>query len=85
MTAGEKTNSESEREALVFILALRKFPIYMLSSEPFTSMTDQKPLKSAYARKVIHGCIARWLDFFAEYNFEFQYRSGKSNNVVDFL
>lgn len=66
MTTAEKRYSASEREVLAVIFALRKFRLYLLSAEPFTLMTDQQALKSAFHRKDIHGRLACWLDFLAE-------------------
>lgn len=85
MTVAERKYSACEREALAVIFALRKFRLYLLSTEPFILMTDQQALKSAFARKDIHGRLARWLDFLAEYEFEFQYRKGSLNKAADFL
>lgn len=85
MTSSERQYSACEREALAVIFALRKFRLYLLSSNPFTLLTDQKALRSAFAKKDVHGRLARWLDFIAEYDFEIEYRNGSSNKAADFL
>lgn len=85
MTSAKKRYSASDREGLAVIFELQKFELYFLSVEHFTLMTDQQALKSAFYQKDTHGCLARWLDFLAEYNFDFQYRSGKSDKAADLL
>lgn len=46
---------------------------------------DRQALKAAFARKDIHGRLARWLDFLAEYDFKLRYRSDASNKAAGFL
>lgn len=77
--------SAGEREALAVIFALRNFCLLLLLTETFILLTDQQALTSPFARKGIHGRLARWIDFLAEYNFEFHYCSGSSNKVADLL
>lgn len=47
--------------------------------------SDQQALKAAFARKDIHGRLARWLDFMAEYEFQVCYRKSSLNHAADFL
>lgn len=85
MNAAEKKYSACEREALVVVFALKKFRIYLRSSKSFVVITDQQALRGAFARRDIHGRLARWLDFLADYEFEIRYRSEISNKAADFL
>lgn len=71
MTKAERNFSACEREALAAIFPLKKFRMYLLPSIPFVLETDQQAFKSAFAKRDIHGRLARWLDFLAEYDFEF--------------
>lgn len=84
-TAAERNYSACENEALAVVFALRKFRVYLLSSEPFVMLKDQQAPRAAFAGKDIHGRLARWLDFFAEYDFEIRCRNGKKNQAADFL
>lgn len=63
MSRAERHYTACKRDALAVIFALRKFRLYLLSTEQFTLMTDQQALQSAFARKDIHGRLTRWLDF----------------------
>ena len=85
MTDAEKKYSTCEREALAVIFALKKFRVYLLSSTPFTVITDHQALRHTFQKKDIHGRLARWLDFLAEYDFKIEYRSGKKNGAADYL
>lgn len=85
MTSTEKNYSACEREALAVIFALKKFRVYLLSTQKFTLITDHQALQYAFKKKYIHGRLARWLDFLAEYEFEIRYRAGGKNGAADFL
>ena len=85
MTDAERNYSTSEREALAVIFALKKFRVYLLSSIPFKIVTDHQALRYSFQKKDIHGRLARWLDFLAEYDFLIEYRPGKNNGSADFL
>lgn len=85
MKKAERNYSACEREALAAVFALKKFRMYLLSSIPFVINTDQKALKSAFAKQDIHGRLARWLDFLAEYEFELEHCRGVVNWGPDFL
>lgn len=85
MSTSDRKYFPGMREALAVIFALRKFRLYLLSSKRFVVYSDQQALKDAFARKDIHGRLASWLDFIAEYDFELRYRKGSSNKAADFL
>ena len=85
MTAAERNYSAYEREALAVIFALKKFRVYLLFSISFSLITDHQALRYAFQKKDIHGRLARWLDFLAEYQFEILYRAGSNNKAADFL
>ena len=85
MTDAEKKYSTCEREALAVIFALKKFRVYLLSSIPFTIITDHQALRYTFQKNDVHGRLARWLDFLAEYDFKVEYRAGKQNASADFL
>lgn len=85
MTISEKKYATCEREALAVIFTLKKFRVYLLSSIPFTIVTDHQALGHAFQKKDVHGRLARWLDFLAEYDFKVEYRPGKLNAPADYL
>lgn len=73
------------REALPSVLALRRFRLYLLSLRAFQLLTDHLALRFSLARYKVHGRLARWLDFLAEYGFHIEYESGSSNEAADSL
>lgn len=85
MTETEKRYSTSEREGFAVVFALKKFRVYLLSDIPFTVLTDHQALQYAFRKKDIHGRLARWMDFMAEYDVEVKYRSGATNGAADYL
>ena len=85
MNDAEKKYSACEREALAVILALKKFRVYLLSTQKFILVTDHQALQYAFRKKDIHGRLARWMDFLAEYEFKVQYRPGNKNKAADAL
>lgn len=50
LKVAERKYSVWEREALAIVFGLRKFCVYLLSTQPFLLYTDQKALKSAFAK-----------------------------------
>lgn len=85
LNAARKRYSACEREAVAVIFALRKFQVYLLSSLQFELVTDHQALKHSFAKRDIHGRLARWLDFLAEYDFRIVYKPGMDNKAADFL
>ncbi|GMG17763.1 unnamed protein product [Phytophthora fragariaefolia] len=52
---------------------------------PFVVYTDHASLRTAIKSPHISQRMARWLSFFAEYNFQVEYKPGRLNVVVDAL
>ena len=65
--------------------ALVKFRVHLLGSEPFVIFTDHASLRTATKSPHLSQRMARWLSFFAEYNFEVKYKPGKQNALADAL
>lgn len=61
--------SACEREALAINFALRNFRHYLLPEKHFSVITDHKALEHAFKRRYMHGTLAHWMDFIAEYKF----------------
>lgn len=85
MMETERRYHACKREAVAVIFALKKYRVYLLSSFPFTFITDHDSLRYAFSKRDIHGRPARWMDFLAEYDFKVIHRKGKANVVPDFL
>ena len=65
--------------------ALVKFRVHLLGSKPFVIYTDHASLRTATKSPHLSQRMARWLSFFAEYNFEVKYKPGKQNALADAL
>ncbi|KAG3077354.1 hypothetical protein PI124_g19863 [Phytophthora idaei] len=65
--------------------ALVKFRVHLLGSKPFVIYTDHASLRTATQSPHLSQRMARWLSFFAEYNFEVKYKPGRLNVVADAL
>ncbi|KAE9285631.1 hypothetical protein PR003_g26529 [Phytophthora rubi] len=61
---------------------LAKFRVYLLGSRPFVVYTDHASLRTAIKSPHISQRMAR---FFAEYNFQVEYKPGRLNVVADAL
>ncbi|KAG3054818.1 hypothetical protein PI125_g25804 [Phytophthora idaei] len=73
------------QELLAMKYALAKFRVYLLGSGPFVVYTDHASLRTAVKSPHISQRMARWLSFFAEYDFRVEYRPGRLNVVADAL
>ena len=62
-----------------------KFRVHLLGSKPFVVDTDHASLRAATQSPHLSQRMARWLSFFAEYNFGVKYNPGKQNVLADAL
>ncbi|OWZ02830.1 Retrovirus Polyprotein [Phytophthora megakarya] len=74
-----------DKELLAMKYALAKFRVYLLGNTPFVVYTDHASLRTAVKSPHISQRMARWLSFFAEYNFRVEYKPGRLNVVADAL
>jgi hypothetical protein len=81
----ERNYPVHDKELLAMKFALVKFRIYLLGSKPFTVYTDHASLRTAIKSPHLSQRMARWLSFFAEYNFNVEYKPGKLNFIGDGL
>ncbi|KAG2763575.1 hypothetical protein Pcac1_g24812 [Phytophthora cactorum] len=65
--------------------ALAKFRVYLLGSGPFVVYTDHASLRTAVKSPHISQRMARWLSFYAEYDFRVEYKPGRLNVVAGAL
>ena len=80
----EQRWSARDRELLAVKHALKNFRFY-LHGRRFKLITDHESLQFFQSQKHLEGKLARFADFFAEFDFEIQYRPGRQNGVADAL
>ena len=81
----ERNYPVHDKELLAMKYALAKFRVYLLGDRPFTVYTDHASLRTAVNSPHLSQRMARWLSFFAEYNFSVEYKPGRLNVVADAL
>ncbi|KAG2762184.1 hypothetical protein Pcac1_g26053 [Phytophthora cactorum] len=81
----ERNYPVHDKELLAMKYALAKFRVYLLGSGPFVIYTDHASLRTAVKSPHISQRMARWLSFFAEYDFRVKYKPGRLNVVADAL
>jgi hypothetical protein len=69
---------------LAVIYALKVWRVY-LEGQKFKVITDHKSLTYWQTQPVVSRRQARWTELLAEYDFEIEYRPGKTNVVADAL
>ncbi|KAG3076269.1 hypothetical protein PI125_g21548 [Phytophthora idaei] len=85
LKAAEKNYPVHDKELLAMKYALIKFRVHLLGSEPFVIYTDHASLRTATQSPHLSQRMARWLSFFAKYNFEVKYKPGRHNVAADAL
>lgn len=81
----ERNYPVHDKELLAMKYALVKFRIYLLGDKPFIVYTDHASLRTAVNSPHLSQRMARWLSFFAEYNFSVEYKPGRFNVIADAL
>uniref|UniRef100_H3GCV8 Integrase catalytic domain-containing protein n=1 Tax=Phytophthora ramorum TaxID=164328 RepID=H3GCV8_PHYRM len=85
LKAAERNYPVHDKELLAMKYALVNFRVHLLGSEPFVIYTDHASLRTATNSPHLSQRMARWLSFFAEYNFRVEYKPGKLNVLADAL
>ncbi|KAE8881599.1 hypothetical protein PF003_g34334 [Phytophthora fragariae] len=85
MKPAEKNYPVHDKELLAMHYALIKFRVYLLGEQTFAVYTDHVSLRTAMKSPHLSQRMARWLSFFAEYNFVVHYKPGKNNILADAL
>ncbi|KAE9020813.1 hypothetical protein PR002_g12438 [Phytophthora rubi] len=85
LKAAEKNYPVHDKELLAMKYVLVKFRVHLLGSKPFVIYTDHASLRTATQSPHLSQRMARWLSFFAEYNFEVKYKPGRQNVLADAL
>jgi len=81
----ERNYPVHDKELLAMRYALIEFRVYLLGEQTFALYTDHASPRTATKSPHLSQCMARWLSFFAEYNFVVHYKPGKSNILADAL
>ncbi|GMF26795.1 unnamed protein product [Phytophthora fragariaefolia] len=81
----ERNYPVHDKELLAMYYALNKFGLYLLGEQTFAAYTDHASLRTAMMSPHLSQRMARWLSFFAEYNFVVHYKPGKNNIIPDAL
>ena len=85
LKAAELNYRVHDKELLAIKYALMKFRVHLLGAQPFVVYTDHASLRTATKSPHLSQRMARWLSFFAEYNFSVEYKPGKNNVLADAL
>ncbi|KAE9338451.1 hypothetical protein PF008_g12064 [Phytophthora fragariae] len=85
MKPAEKNYPVHDKELLAMRYALIKFRVYLLGEQTFVVYTDHASLRTAMKSPHLSQRMARWLSFFAEYNFVVHYKPGKNKILADAL
>lgn len=70
---------------LAIIWALENLRNYLYGSAKVKIITDHQPLTHALSNKNTNSKLRRWKAILEEYNYELQYKPGKTNVVADAL
>lgn len=81
----EENYATNEREMLAIIWALQNLRNYLYGTAKIKILTDHQPLTHALSNKNSNSKLRRWKAILEEYNYELQYKPGKSNIVADAL
>lgn len=89
LSSTEKKYSNLERESLAIIFALKKFHKYIFGRK-FVLITDHEPLKFIFGRNkgipaTAAARITRWAILLSAYDYEIEYKKGKSITNADGL
>ncbi|KAE9280338.1 hypothetical protein PF008_g28160 [Phytophthora fragariae] len=76
MKPEERTYPVHDKELVAMRYALIKFRVYLIGEQTFAVYTDHASLRTAMKSPHLSQRMARWLSFFAEYNFVVHYKMG---------
>ena len=83
LTSVEQRYSQTEREAQAVVWACEHFNIYV-SGEPFTVVTDHRPLLTIWDKPSPPTSVARWALRLQPYAITMQYKPG-TDNPADYM
>jgi RNase H-like domain found in reverse transcriptase/Reverse transcriptase (RNA-dependent DNA polymerase)/Integrase zinc binding domain len=80
MIPAEMNYQTHDQELLAIVQCFRQWRHYLLGTHfKVIVLTDHNNLKYFMTTKVLNGRQARWAELLAQYDFEIQYRTGKTN------
>ncbi|KAA3682395.1 uncharacterized protein DEA37_0014644 [Paragonimus westermani] len=80
----ERRNCTTRRKMLALVYFLKHFPPYLLG-KPFKVRTDHQALQWLRNFREPEGQVARWLEYFQDYDFDCIYRPGSRHANADAL
>lgn len=80
----EQNYSSYDLETLAVVESLRKFRVYLVGA-PFKIVTDCNSLRATFSKRDMIPRVARWWEQMQEYDFNIEYKPGKSMAHVDAL
>jgi RNase H-like domain found in reverse transcriptase len=84
LNAAEQIYPPHERELLAVVDALREWRCYFMGRK-FLVKTDHRPLQYLQTQQTLSRRQARWVLFLQNYDFDWEYVTGKSNGAADAL
>jgi transposase InsO family protein len=84
LNAAEQNYPPHERELLAVVDALREWRCYLMGRK-FLVKTDHRPLQYLQTQQTLSRRQARWVIFLQNYDFDWEYVTGKSNGAADAL
>ena len=72
-----------DKELFATVYALRKWECYLLSSIPFTLVTDNRAVTYIQKQERITPKQARWLTYMAQFQYKIIHKDGAENKVAD--
>ncbi|POM60271.1 Pol protein, partial [Phytophthora palmivora] len=85
LKSAERNYPVHDKALLAMQYALVKFRVHLLGTRPFVIYTDHASSRTATNSPHLSQRMARWLSFFAEYNFRVEFKPGKVNVLADAL
>lgn len=80
----EQNYSSYDLETLAVVASLKKFRVYLVGTS-FKIVTDCNSLKATFQKRDMVPRVARWWEQMQEFNFNIEYRPGRSMAHVDAL
>ena len=80
----ESNYSISKLELLAAVWAIKQLRSYLLGKK-FQLITDHTALRGLLNTPNPNGMLARWIAFLSEFDYDIQYRPGRTHNNADFL
>ena len=77
LQAAERNNLVYDTKLLAMKDAQDKIRVNLLEVRPFIVYPDYALLHASINRRFLQQCMAKWLSFYAEYDFSVKYKSGR--------